>query len=938
MAELIAHRVRRSMWPRCLLVLLGVVWPLTVVSGAFGEQILKEWQFNRPGDLEGWSPGGHVRETRVSDGVLRTTVIDWDPILIHDVFAEPLPATATQVIEIRMYAPRAGRAEFFWTNTTQTQYGGFSPGKQTVFDLQPGWHTYQVRPFWQAEGQIIRLRLDLPPLEGAESPPEYQIDFIRILELGAGGPPANPDWSFSQDTRGWQVEGDGKIWWQDGCLQAELAAGARLVAPPFTADADVVGFVSFEMASDQPGSGRIFWASGKVNGLQSQDFRLASGREFRVYNIPLIGSKGWQSPLVYLAIAPNISQPTRIRLRWFKLTEEPAGPADLEIERLFIRSALPRVGQPQEVVARIANRGGQTATRVQAELTLPAGWRVLEPQTPRRIVESIEFGDRADVIWRVVSDQAGPATLRVQILSPTAAEAACEENILPPMSLPKADYVPEPKPVRGPYEVGVYYFPGWGRPGSWVPIDGFPERRPVLGYYREGLPEIADWHIKWAVEHGITFFCYDWYWTQGKRMLEHALHDGFFNARYRHLMKFCLLWANHFGPGEHSAEDNERVCRFWIENYFRRPEYFKVEGRPLVVIFSVHSMQRDLGIEGTRQAIELWHKMTEEAGVGKILVAGCGLPSQLKKMKEMGFDAVSGYNWPSCGIGDRNWVPFAEVAANYDRLWWRPLAEANLMPVITPISAGWDSRPWHGDKALVITDCTPQAFEEHLHQARRFVEETHQPKVVLIEAWNEFGEGSYCEPHKQYGFGHLEAVRKVFCPDSPASLNYGPEDVGLALPEFAEVHRPRLRTQWGFDTPGNPEGWEMMMGLSDLQVADGLLTARTTTTDPAFVCQTRFRARDFVALEVKIAIASSRPEEILQLYWATPSAPYREEASARTHVTADGTLRVYRIELASHPMWRGWVTGLRLDTGSTPDATVKIDQIRLVPAGESPQQ
>jgi len=31
----------------------------------------------------------------------------------------------------------------------------------------------------------------------------------------------------------------------------------------------------------------------------------------------------------------------------------------------------------------------------------------------------------------------------------------------------------------------------------------------VLGWYREGDPELADWQIKWAVEHGITFFAYD---------------------------------------------------------------------------------------------------------------------------------------------------------------------------------------------------------------------------------------------------------------------------------------------------------------------------------------------------------------------------------------------------------------------------------------------
>lgn len=901
-----------------------------------GEQVLRQWHFNQPGNLEGWSPGGHVRDTQVGDGVLRTTVIGWDPILVHEVFREPLPATATQVIEIRMLAPRAGRAEFFWTNTTQTQYGGFSPGKQTAFSVRPGWHTYRVRPFWQAEGRIIRLRLDLPPLETGEASAEYQIDFIRILEMGSGELAVEPSWVFSQDICGWRLEGEGKLWWENGALCADLLPGSRLVAPSIAADADSLGFLCLEMQGDQPGSARVYWASGKVNGLQSSDFPLTSGDRFRVYNVPLAGLGGWQSPIVYLALEPNTSRPTRVHLRSVQLAEEPAGPADLEVKRLFVRSALPRVNQEIQVLAHLTNRGGQPADGIRAALEIPAGWEFAQGTPSVQEVNGLEYGETQSLAWRVVSHRVGPAKLRLRITGPTELVAESQEEILPTLDLPKQDYVPEPRPVRGAYEVGVYYFPGWGQPSSWVPIEAFPERRPVLGFYREGLPEVADWHIKWAVEHGITFFCFDWYWTRGERRLEHALHDGFFRARYRHLMKFCLLWANHFGPGEHNAEDNERVCRYWIDNYFRRPEYFKIDGRPLMVIFSVHSLQRDLGTEGTRKAIELWHRMTEEAGVGKILVAGCGAPGQLRQMQEMGFDAVTGYNWPNCGIGDRNWVPFSEVAANYETHWWRPLAQAGLMPVITPVSAGWDSRPWHGDRALVLTDCTPEAFQRHLERAKEFIEETGQPRVVLIEAWNEFGEGSYCEPHKQYGFGHLEAVRRVFAPQSQKPLEFGPEDIGLPLLEFEVLERPQLRTRWEFETPGDLEGWAPMMGLTDVAVESGKLVARTTSSDPAFRCATKIKAKDFTDLEVALAVTSSKPQETLQLFWSTLSSPYREQASVKTAVTADGTLRVYKLDLKGHPLWRGTITGLRLDPCTSADTKVEIDFLRFIPAEGAP--
>jgi hypothetical protein len=372
------------------------------------------------------------------------------------------------------------------------------------------------------------------------------------------------------------------------------------------------------------------------------------------------------------------------------------------------------------------------------------------------------------------------------------------------------------------------------------------------------------------------------------------------------------------------------VGQYWIENYFRRPEYFKIDGRPLLVIFSVYSLKRDLGIEGTRQAIELWHRMTEEAGVGKILVAGCGTPAVLKEMKEMGFDAVTGYNWPRCGIGDRNWVPFAEVARNYDTLWWRPLAETGLMPVITPVSAGWDSRPWHGDQALVLTDCTPEAFEVHLRQAKQFVDETGQPKVLLIEAWNEFGEGSFCEPHKRYGFGHLEAIRRVFCPDSHPPQNFAPEDLGLPLPEFTDVEEPPVRTEWDFATTGDPEGWSAMMGLTPPVVQEGCLTTTSTSDDPALQTTTKVRASEFSGLEIRVAIRSSKDRDTLQLFWCPLNASFREEASAKVEVITDGESHTYRLNLAGHPLWRGLITGLRLDPCTTSDAEIRLDSLKFI--------
>jgi hypothetical protein len=920
--------------------LWAVVTPLLVVSAAVAvsagvsspaERVLMQWEFDRDGDLEGWAPNSHLRDTTVAGGVLTTTVIDRDPILEHPVFEAPLPATPRQVLEVRLNAPVEGTAEFFWTNTTETQYGGFSPGKETPFEVRPGWQVYRVRPFWQAEGRIIKLRLDLPPVKQEGEAQTYQIDYIRIIELAPAAEAAESKWDFDRDAEGWQVEGEGRAQAAGGWLLADLQPGARLVAPPVSINAAEDLFVSFSMATSGGDYGRLCWASTKTNGLHHQDFPLLADGKPHVYNVPLGLHPDWQGTVIYLALEPLGGRGGEARLDWLRTSPEPVGPAELEVQQFMVADALPRSGRPCEVTARLANRGGQALQNLRAELILPPGVRLAAGEQAVKTVLFLDYYETQELGWQVIATRPGLAAFELKLSGPVSASARTSERFLPDLKLPKADYVPEPKPVRGEYEVGVYYFPGWGRWGSWEPIARFPERRPVLGWYQEGSPEVADWHIKWAVEHGITFFCYDWYWTQGLRRLEHALHQGYFQARYRHLLKFCLLWANHFGPGEHSPEDNVRVCQYWLDNYLRRPEYFKIGGRPLLVIFSVHSLYRDLGIEGTRQAIELWHRMTREAGVGELLVAGCGWPANLAQMKEMGFDAVTGYNWPSCGVEGRNFVPYIEVARKQFDLWWMPMAQAKLMPVLVPTSPGWDARPWHGARAFVLTDRTPQAFEEHLRLAKRFVEETGQPKVVLVEAWNEWGEGSYCEPHKEFGFGHLDAVRRVFCPGAPPHVDYGPLDVGRPAPVLTPPKEQK--TAWEFDTEGDSEGWGPMMGLRDFQVTGGCMRARTYNRDPAFSAPVHLRAQRFPVLEIRMAVSRAREGDQLQVFWSTPFSATSEPASVRVPLIGDGQMHVYRLEVGANPRWRGLITGLRLDPGSTEDVEVKVDYVRALPAG-----
>ena len=77
-------------------------------------------------------------------------------------------------------------------------------------------------------------------------------------------------------------------------------------------------------------------------------------------------------------------------------------------------------------------------------------------------------------------------------------------------------YVPKPEPVTSDFIVAAHYYGAWKKGAAKIhqgfrEIHEFPERTPLIGYYDEENPELADWEFKWALEHGVNCFIHCWY-------------------------------------------------------------------------------------------------------------------------------------------------------------------------------------------------------------------------------------------------------------------------------------------------------------------------------------------------------------------------------------------------------------------------------------------
>lgn len=322
------------------------------------------------------------------------------------------------------------------------------------------------------------------------------------------------------------------------------------------------------------------------------------------------------------------------------------------------------------------------------------------------------------------------------------------------------------------------------------------DRKPLWGACDEADPNVMEKQIDEATKHGVNVFIYDWYWFDHRPFLEQCLDDGFLKAKNNEKMSFYLMWANHDAnyvwdlrisdttwkedctvwDGAVSREDFDRVVDRVIEKYFKKPNYYKINGKPVFMIYHAENLIRGLGgIKEAVDALDSFRKKTVEAGFlglelqfayrGERNSNLSGVDGEQKIVAKellsmLRFDSLTNYQFAHFCDMNRE---YTEILKDVNKLWAQ--IDANYsVPYYPHVSIGWDNNPRF--KSFVPVVCkgnTPEKFEEALRMAKHYVD-THALPVPLItiNSWNEWTETSYLEPDTKYGYGYLDAVKNVF--------------------------------------------------------------------------------------------------------------------------------------------------------------------------------
>jgi lipopolysaccharide biosynthesis protein len=305
-----------------------------------------------------------------------------------------------------------------------------------------------------------------------------------------------------------------------------------------------------------------------------------------------------------------------------------------------------------------------------------------------------------------------------------------------------------------------------------------------LGYYDLRIPEVMQQQIALAKSHGISAFCFHFYWFSGKTLLELPI-DNFLRNRALEF-KFCLCWANEnwtrrwdgadqellIGQS-HSPEDDIALIRYLMK-YFDDPRYLRIQGKPVLTVY------RASVLPDAKATVNRWRKEVERAGFpGIYLIATNSFG--FWQYQKFGFDALSEFPPHGLIIGtDNSIVPlhpnyrgriysYAETLTSIKAASGPADGTARSNVLFPGVMPSWDNTPRQPLRGHVFHGSTPTLFYEWLMHSISCARRNREgERIVFINAWNEWAEGAYLEPDRKFGYAYLAACASALSDSTKA--------------------------------------------------------------------------------------------------------------------------------------------------------------------------
>ncbi len=511
------------------------------------------------------------------------------------------------------------------------------------------------------------------------------------------------------------------------------------------------------------------------------------------------------------------------------------------------------------------------------------------------------------------------------------------------------DYCPVPVPVNDDeWYSGMSICSLW-RDGShfgWDFISPYSEIEPVIGYYDEGIPEVADWEIKFMAEHGYDYQRFCWYlgthtdFMKKPRLVDDALHDGYFNAKYSDMLDFSIVWEN--GAKGTKYLFYNQIWPYWVDWYLTDDRYFCIDNKPVLAIH-VYDYFREImgGKEGVKEAVKFMNDEVKKLGYDGIIISisDSGANKALnEELKYVGIETKAAYHFGESAYDVDFQKNKMELAHDAGSVFFTPSAGIGFNDI------GWTETR------------TPLASADDFQNLLEWIRDEYLPsykddpfvkpwmlKSVFTNTWNEFGEGHYVFPTVGLNkFGYLDAHRNVFSSvagkDDKAHFDVVPTDnqrdrLGYLYPARTNPMR-RLYSSggdgndydsfdkvisWDFENPEDCKKWAALARVTGpvYDEKEKALVGTTTGVDGHIKLVARddnfFDASKAKYLHVVMKLDKSTNQDSTIFFNADTNNSFTGVKSFSFSSVADGEYHDYYVELGGNIYWTDIIKNLRFD-------------------------
>ena len=315
-------------------------------------------------------------------------------------------------------------------------------------------------------------------------------------------------------------------------------------------------------------------------------------------------------------------------------------------------------------------------------------------------------------------------------------------------------------------------------------VDHYQPHLPTdLGFYDLRVTQTFARQAALARRYGIAGFCV-YYYNFGRRR---ALHEPFeAMVKDRSIdFPYCVCWANenwtrHWDGGTRALIFEQRYDKRTLEaviddaiTYAADPRYLTVDGKPLFLVYRPMLIPDTAGFAARcRSAFRrAGYKDVHLVYVESMESARLGLPPA-----DFGFDACVEFPPHGYAVAARD-APtllregFSGARYDYEATVCgylsRPSAAYKRYPGVFP---SWDNTPRQSQRGDSFVRATPEAFqvflEERLEEMRNLF--VGDERLVFVNAWNEWAEGTHLEPDMKFGHRWLEAIHNALVAKSLA--------------------------------------------------------------------------------------------------------------------------------------------------------------------------